>query len=420
MLRRTTAALLLLLATPVIGDVTVSGTLKKWHPIIVDNSGATATLSEAQYKPNPFLDFRYNVIFTSPGGTEYTVPGYFAGDGQGSGIGSVWRAKFSADEVGEWQYRVSFRSGENISVSDDEGTALPSDGEAGSFFVEENSPDDPGFLALGRLQYTGEHYLKFADGPYYLKGGVDSPENFFGYAGFDNTENQPGGINTGVLFQGLHHYESHIADWQEGDPLFTNSANPDGAKGIIGAINYLASEDINAMYFLPMNLGGDGRDTYPFIKPSGSTYDNTHYDISKLYQWSIVLDHLQRKGLAVQFVLAETEIDNTNWFDDGELNVEHKLFFRELIARYSHLMAVKWNLSEESRMGWRRHKEYAAYIAKTDWAEFPIAVHTTKDLPTRQYNALMGDTLFTASSIQASTANVGSFTEEWRQKSADA
>ena len=53
------------------------------HPITVDNR-SSIVLSESQFKPNPFLDLRYNVIFTSPSGTEYTVPGYFAGNGQGS------------------------------------------------------------------------------------------------------------------------------------------------------------------------------------------------------------------------------------------------------------------------------------------------------------------------------------------------
>jgi hypothetical protein len=425
MLRQATCALAfamtaLATTTPAIGDITVSGTLKKWHPITVDNTGATAVFSEAQYKPNPFLDFRYNVIFTSPGGTEYTVPGYFAGDGQGNGIGSVWRARFSADEAGEWQYRISFQSGVNLAVANDEGTPLPSDGETGTFTVAEQSADDPGFLAHGRLGYTGEHYLKFADGPHWIKGGVDSPENFFGYAGFDNTFNQPGGANTGVLFNGIHHYEPHIADWQEGDPLFTNSANPDGAKGIIGAVNYLAGEGINSIYFLPMNLGGDGRETYPFIRPSGSTFDNTHYDISKLYQWQIVLDHMQRKGIAAHFVLAEIEEGNSNWFDNGELGIERKLFYREMIARFSHLMAIKWNLSEESRFGERRHKEFAAYINSIDWADFPVAVHGTKDRPFVQYDDILGDENFKASSIQFSPENAGAFVEEWRQKSTDA
>ncbi len=420
MLRLATCALALLMITPAMGDISVSGTLKKWHPITVDNSGDTAVFSEAQFQPNPFLDFRYNVIFTSPAGNEYTVPGYFAGDGEGNGIGSVWRARFSADETGDWQYRISFQSGVNIAVSDEDGSALPSDGETGTFTIVEQSPDDPGFLAQGRLGYTGEHYLKAADGSHWIKGGVDSPENFLGYAGFDNTYDQEGGANTGVLFNGVHHYEPHIADWQEGDPLFTNSANPDGAKGIIGAVNYLASEGINSIYFLPMNLGGDGRETYPFLRASGSVYDNTHYDISKLYQWQIVLNHMQNNGIAAHFVLGETEIGNSNWLDEGELGIERKLYYREMVARFSHLLAIKWNLSEESRYGAQRHKAFAEYLGNIDWAEFPIAVHGSNDRPEVQYEELLGDQKFTASSIQFSPEKAGTFTERWRKLSGDA
>jgi hypothetical protein len=420
MLRLTSVALALLVSPAVLGNVSVSGSLKKWHPITVDTAGATAVLSESQLQPNPFLDFRYNVVFTSPGGNEYIVPGYFAGDGVGGGIGSVWRAKFSAGETGEWQYRISFQRGDDLSVSEADGTPMPSDGESGSFTVTDNSPQDPGFLATGRLQYTGEHYLKFADGPYWIKGGVDSPENFFGYAGFDNTFDQPGGADTGVLFQGVHHYVPHIADWREGDPVFTNSANPDNAKGIIGAVNYLASEGINSLYFLPMNLGGDGRETYPFIRPTGSPFDNTHYDVSKLFQWQIVLEHMQRKGIAAHFVLAEQEGRNTNWLDDGQLGIERKLFYREMIARFAYLLAIKWNISEESRYGDSRHKEFAGYIQDLDWADFPIAVHTNRDRPAEKYDGLLGDPRFAASSIQFSRQISGALVEEWRQKTADA
>ncbi len=421
MLRPAIIAIACLSAAPAFSDITIHGTLQKWHPITIDNHAAPV-LSESQYKPNPFLDYRYNVTLTSPGGKTYVVPGYFAGNGQGHGIGSVWRARFSADETGQWVYKISFRNGDNVAVSlqDADGTSMPSDGETGTFDVTPQNDTDSGFLSQGRLQYTGEHYLKFADGSHWIKGGIDSPENFFGYAGFDNTVNQPGGAGTGALQDGLHRYESHIADWESGDPLFSNSANPDGAKGIIGAINYLSSESVNSVYFLPMNLDGDGRDTYPFLKPTGSVFDNTHYDISKLYQWSTVLDHMQNKGIAAHIVLAETEIGNANWFDDGQLGIERKLFYREMIARFSHLLALKWNLSEESRYSADQHKQFAGYIQALDWARHPVSVHTFHNEPHVQYDEIVGDPLFHASSIQFMPGNADRFVEEWRTISADA
>jgi hypothetical protein len=32
---------------------------------------------------------------------------------------------------------------------------------------------------------------------------------------------------------------------------------------LIGVLNYLASQGANSTYLLPMNIGGDGRDTSP-------------------------------------------------------------------------------------------------------------------------------------------------------------
>ena len=403
-------------------EVSLQGSLKKWHPLTLDISGISNATSENASQPHPFLDFRFDVVFDSPQGQRYTVPGFFAGDGNGNGSGDIWRVRFSPDSIGEWRYTVAFKQGENIAVSDGEGTALPIDGTSGSFTVAEHAADDPGFLKYGRLEYVDMHYLKFRDGPYWIKGGIDSPENFFGYAGFDNTEDGLGGANTGALTNGLHEYPSHIADWQQGDPVFTNSTNPDGAKGIIGAVNYLASEGVNSIYFLPMNLGGDGRDTHPFIGASGSAFDNTRYDISKLYQWNIVLNHMQNRGVAAHMVLGETEADNTAWLDNGELGIERKLFYREMVARFSYLLGLKWNISEESRYGFEKHKEFAQYIRSVDWASHPVAVHTYVNRPSEHYDPILADPdlaselYIDTTSIQFSPANANRFVEEWRER----
>lgn len=409
-----------LLSAAVNAQVSIQGSLSKWHPLTFDVSGATNPIGERINSPNPFLDYRFDVNFTSPSGSEYKVPGFFAGDGKGNGVGDVWRARFAPDETGEWQYEISFQSGKYISVSDADGQRLPIDGTTGTFTVQPQSNTDSGFLKYGRLEYVGTHYLKFADGPYWIKGGIDSPENFFGYAGFDNTIDNPGGAGTGTLVDGLHHYATHESDWQVGDPLFDNSQNPEAAKGIIGAVNYLASESVNSIYFLPMNLGGDGRDTHPFIAAGGTFYQNTHYDISKLYQWNIVLNHMQNKGIAAHIVLAETEAGNSQWLDDGELGIERKLFYREMIARFSYLLGIKWNISEESRYSAEQHNEFAAYIKSLDWAAHPVAVHSHLNKPDETYNAVLGNSNFDASSIQFSPSNANNFVETWRERTAAA
>lgn len=401
-------------------DVTINGSLSKWHPLTLDVSGATNPIGERLSTPNPFLDFRFDVTFTGPDGEVFKVPGFFAGDGKGHGVGDVWRTRFAPNQTGEWQYEVSFRSGKNVSVSNTAGIALPIDGTTGVFNITPQSDTDAGFLKHGRLEYVQQHYLKFSDGPHWIKGGIDSPENFFGYAGFDNTFDSAGGANTGTLLNGVHHYETHIADWQTGDPLFDNSSHPEAAKGIVGAINYLAGEGVNSVYFLPMNLGGDGRDTHPFIGPNGTFYENTHYDVSKLYQWNIVLNHMQNKGVATHMVLGETEAGNSEWLDGGELDIERKLYYREMIARFSYLLALKWNLSEESRFGAEKHSAFAAHIKSLDWAKHPVAVHNYLNRPAEQYDALLADESFDASSIQFSPSNANDFVETWRRKTAEA
>src|SRR5687768_9765660 len=153
--------------------------------------GPAAT--ELDNAPNAFLDYRLQVSFThATTGRTYNVPGFFDGDGAGGSSGNAWVARFTPDEPGGWQYRASFRAGSAVAVSLDPaaGTATAFDGEAGTFTAALRDAAAPGFLKYGRLEYDAagtplsKHYYKFRDGPYFIKGGVDSPENFLGYAGF--------------------------------------------------------------------------------------------------------------------------------------------------------------------------------------------------------------------------------------------
>jgi hypothetical protein len=383
----------------------------KWHPLTIDFVGPFA--DEADVAPNPFLDYRLQVTFTNTQGQSFVVPGFFAGDGQGQGSGNVWRVIFSPETVGEWQYTASFRRGSEVAISlePEAGLSDSFDGTVGQFSVATPTCSDNSFLSRGRLEYVGEHYLKFRDGGYWLKGGSNSPENFLAYAGFDNTEDQ-GGLNIGFL----HHYASHIADWQAGDPNFVSADSGVDGKGIIGALNYLSTQGVNSLYFLPMNLGGDGQEVYPFVAPENTTYNKTHYDISKLHQWGIVFDHAQRRNIALHFVLAETEPANEHWLDNGGLGVERKLYFRELIARYGHLLAVQWNLSEENDFPVPLLQAFAEYIQALDWAKHPIAIHTYAD-NFGHYELLVGDGRFSSTSIQYSSHLAAGHVEEWRGQS---
>jgi len=392
----------------------LSGERYKWHPVSLDFKGPL--LDETSNAPNPFLDYRLTVTFTSPSGQTTQVPGFFAGDGQGGSRGDVWRAIFSADETGRWLYRAELRASVEVAVSldDNAGRQVTVEGASGEFDISNASSDAPEFLRHGRLEYIGAHYMKFRDGPYWIKGGTDSPENLLGFAGIDGTVDQ-GGI--APLF--LHNYEAHRNDWSLGDPLFSNLSNGVDSRGIIGALNYLGEQGVNSVYFLPMNLGGDGQETYPFIAAGNNRFDKTHYDISKLHQWNMVLNHAQKQGIALNIVLSETEEANERWLDNGELGVERKLFFRELVARFGYLLAVKWNLGEENDFRLEQLQQHADYIRALDWSNKPIAVHTHINQFYR-YGEIVGDPRFSASSIQYDPQFAGQFVEQWRANSAKA
>jgi len=394
------------------GDGDVHGTLVAWHPIEVRFEGPTAT--ELDDDPNPFLDYRLVVTFVGPAGQRYEVPGFFAGDGEGGGEGSTWSVRFSPDQGGEWTYEASFRAGDDVAIDLDtsSGTAAAFDGAEGWLCVDRADPSASGFLGQGRLDYVGGHYLRLSDGTYWIKGGADSPENFLGYVGFDNTVDQPGGVSTEGLPDGLHTYAPHIGDWTEGDPDWGDGAG----RAIIGALNYLGSQGVNSIYFLPCNLEGDGRETYPYVSPD----DLLHLDISKLHQWEIVLDHAQRQGIALHVVLAETEDGNEGLHDDGQLGTERMLFYRELIARFGHHLALFWNIGEENDYGPDRQRQFAGYIRDVDPYDHPITVHSHIDRPADQYAPLVGDPRFELTSIQLSPDRAGEFTETWRSESAAA
>src|SRR4029078_10978619 len=145
--------------------------------------------------------------WTLPTGNWLTVPGFFEGDGIGGAQGNVWRVRFTPTEPGEWTYRVSFRKGPAVAVdlNPNAGEPLEHDGTGGAFSVAPRAADVAGVSKWGLLEYVGLHYLKFRDGPYWIKTGLDEPENLLAYEGFANT-------------RGSHKYAGHAQHWREGDP----------------------------------------------------------------------------------------------------------------------------------------------------------------------------------------------------------
>ncbi len=385
--------------------IQLSGELIVWHPVtlIVEGPESSETAD-----PNPFLDYRLSVRFTSEAGRHFDVPGYFAADGNaadsGAESGNRWKVVWVPDESGVWHYRVSLLAGDRIALDPERsGISAPGDGLEGDLIVADPPPGGTGRFDRGRLRYVGRRYLQHtADHSFFLKSGADSPENFLAYDEFDPNRADrpsPGGQREGEAAQApLHHYGPHVADWQEGDPTWKKGLG----KGIIGALNYLASRGVNSVYFLTMNIEGDGDDVWPYRTRA----DRYRFDCSKLAQWNRVFDHMDRLGIALHVVLTETE--NESLFETeegGEFADSRRLYYRELIARFAHHSGVVWNLGEENgwnNEGWdtnapqtrgnttRQRKDFATYIHALDPYRNPVVVHTLPGDYDRIYHPLLG------------------------------
>lgn len=404
------------------GEVVVLGELKKWHDLALVFTGPDTSEDDLV---NPFLEYRLNVAFTSPTGTVYTIPGFYAADGNAAetsaSSGDKWMARFSPDEVGDWTYTASFRTGTEIAVSLDanEGTATSFDGVNGTITVVASDKIAPDNRARGRLDYVGDRYLQFQEtGQYFLKAGADSPENLLAYSDFDNTTSSKD-------------WAPHTQDWQTGDPVWQSTKG----QGLIGAINYLSGQGMNAFSFITMNVIGDGQDVWPWAATDHGDLNGTtqteidnrlRYDVSKLEQWEKVFDHGDNSGMFLHFKTQETE--NDLLLDGGQLGTQRKLYYRELIARFGHHLALNWNLGEEYNLYAQLNdpdnlilKEYITYVNSLDAYNHPIVVHSYPTQQDNVYNTLLGPAFeFSGPSIQSHIDNIHTDIVRWVQNAENA
>lgn len=362
------------------------------------------------------------VVFTN-GAKSYAIPGYFAADGNAANSsassGDKWRVHFVPTATGQWTWEAYFHEGTEIALDPDldSGTPVSFHGQTGTLTIGATDKSGRDLRGKGLLEYVGGHYLRFAEtGEYFVKGGADSPENFLNYADFDNSTNTGGYRKT---------WTPHVADWQTGDPTWKNGLG----KGIIGAVNYLSSKGMNVFSFLTMNTNGDDKDVFPWIANNGGAApqnDRRRFDCSKLDQWEIVFDHADKKGMYLHFKLQE--IENDRLLDDGQLGVERKLYYRELIARFGHHLALNWNLGEEYDAYIALNdnqqlllKSFAQYIRDLDPYKHHIVVHTWPGQQNAVYTPMLGpSTEMTGVSIQTNFNQVHQLTLEWRNKSIQA
>jgi len=400
---------------------------RQWHTVTLSFEGPETTeIADI----NPFTDYKLMVEFWS-GENQHLIRGFYAADGNaahsGAASGKIWQVRFTPNKPGEWHYKATLHRGKNIAVSDEssnvEKIALAN--KTGSFQVFRSNKKGPDFRAPDRgLLKTSNGYFQFSSSQnYWLKGGTNSPENLLAYEGFDGTYRLGAKVRDGEAAapRTIHSFKKHLSDWREGDPTWANNKG----KSLIGAMNYLASEGMNSVYFLTLNITGDGNDVWPYRDPE----DVTRFDVSKLEQWNILFDHMQSKGILLHLVTQETE--NELMLDNGETGFERRLYLNELIARFAHHPALIWNLGEENGPAhWRpegqndqQRKDMAIFLKTHDPYEHPILLHThaTPEDKTHIAGPLLGFKYLDGLSFQvANRETVNTQTRKWRQKARNA
>jgi len=423
----------LLLIMTLLGFATVNGqgtivaernlneSIKKWHKIELVLAGPNLKEEAATYR-----NYRLDVTFVSPSNKIYKVAGFFDADGDpansGATSGNVWKARFCAGEVGNWTYVVSFVRGADVAASLTGGTGgTAPDGQKGNFIVGSQDKTGKDFRAKGKLEYTGQHYLQFANGENFIKCGANSPEVLMGDKDFDgnaSVTNSTGNVN----------HTPQASNWATGDPTWKSGKG----KGIIGVVNYLSDKGVNGHYFLSMNIIGDGKHTFPFVD-----YNSPYtYDVSKLGQWELVFSQFDKKGLMIHFQTTETE--NTQYFENLEggvtrtqFSIARKIYYRELIARFGHHMAITWNVGEENNAPFSQlantesqRKAFADRLRALTPYKDNITVHNggsgqNSAIDLYETKNLLGYANFTGTSLQLNfTTDNHANIKYWRDKSA--
>ncbi|NJC27497.1 DUF5060 domain-containing protein [Neolewinella antarctica] len=381
-------------------QVSITGETKKWHKITLTVDGPKTKEDD---RSNPFLHYRMDVTLRHDSAT-YVVPGYFAADGDagesGASSGNQWRAHFAPDRTGEWTYTISFRAGSNVAVTDNHnaGEPLPNlNGLRGAFTVSPTDKTGKDLRGKGRLLFHGRQYPVWAEtGEIFFKCGTDAPENLLSYADFDGTFH-----DDGFRDELVKTWEPHLRDWNAGDPTWQDGKG----KALIGAVNYLASEGLNSFSFLTLNIAGDDENVFPYV-----SHDNyERFDVSKLDQWETVFTHGERLGMFLHFKMSEVE--NQGLLDGGDLGTQRKLYYRELIARFGHHLALNWNVGEENGK-WRGREEtpvqttsqrlaMARYFYENDPYRHHVVIHDGQEF----YDIMGPESKYTGLSLQTNQPN---------------
>lgn len=397
---------------------------KQWHTVTLGFEGPHVKEMDTI---NPFLHFKLQVDFTHlESGQSITVPGYYAADGKaantGASEGNVWEVKFNPPQIGKWRYSARMYQGENIAIETRlvDAKKYPLQNASGLVQIIPSDSQGKDFKSHGRIVAQNGYFKFEGTNKYWLKGGTNSPENLLGYVDFDNTYKVVAQAREGEAApsESLHNYKNHLKDWLTGDPQWKSNQG----RSLIGSINYLAAQNMNSVYFLTMNILGDGKDVWPYLTHE----DLTRFDVSKLAQWELVFEHMQSKGILLHLVIQETE--NELLLDNGDTGPLRKLYLNELIARFGHHLGLVWNLGEENGYAkWTpnaqntaQRKAMASYIRKNDVFSHPILLHTHAHDPDREniLNPLLGFSDIDGLSLQVDKREqVNQVIREWSNAS---
>lgn len=415
-------------------SATIEGTLQRWHKITLTVNGPNTSETAT---PNPFMDYRFDATFSHSSGKTYVVPGYYSGcddPTNGCNSGDKWKVHFTPDRPGVWNYTLSFKSGNNVAVSNDGTSAGFFDDESGSFDVVESNKFGRDFRSKekGKLRYVGEHYLRFAgtggdlaNGNYFIKGGPDAPENTLAYNDFDGTPNRN---------NRRKNWNDHQQDYMASDASTYTWGNGKGTE-LLGVVNYLSGLEVNAFSFLTWSLAGDDENVFPHLmKVNESTYNgyddarqwsegvhHLRFDVSKLAQWERIFEYADKKGMFMHFKTMEYE--NCEIMDNGNFGNERKVYYRELIARFGHHLALNWNLSEESLIEDATVIQTLQYIHQIDAYNNHTVLHSLPNKKDETYDPVLGSkSLLTGLSLQTRDENyseVKSDVQKWVRESAN-
>lgn len=140
--------------------------------------------------------------------------------------------------------------------------------------------------------------------------------------------------------------------------------------------------------------------------------------MSKVAQWEVVLEHADHIGLYLHFKTQERENDQR--FDGGDLGPERRLYYRELIARFSHHLALNWNLGEENTNTPAQRQAFAEFFASNDPYKSHVVIHNYPGVDDEEeiFQPLLGQTSLTGVSIQVKAWDVAESTHRWVTRSA--